>query len=174
MDSCCLLSRPGFELGLFSTSCIEGSSLDTCWILDYLVGGHSALRGDSLPSRSAGFKWERAALSDGMCNLAMAFLRYVLCYGGSSPNSHVVTLSEGRMSPRTSCPRADCSGGHLEGGTTCTTTTSSVHLHAQSAVELESDMQHITLASHTSLALVHVALASFPGSSTWGGAWERG
>jgi len=28
---------------------------------------------------------------------------------------------------------------------------------AQSAVELEPDMQHITLASHTSLALAHVA-----------------
>ena len=32
-------------------------------------------------------------------------------------------------------------------------------LRAQSAVELEPDMQHITLASHTSLALAHVALA---------------
>ena len=33
-------------------------------------------------------------------------------------------------------------------------------LRAQSAVELEPDMQHITLASHTSLALAHVALAT--------------
>ena len=32
-------------------------------------------------------------------------------------------------------------------------------LRAQSAVELEPDMQHITLANHTSLALAHVALA---------------
>ena len=30
-------------------------------------------------------------------------------------------------------------------------------LRAQSAVELEPDMQHITLASHTSLALAHAA-----------------
>ena len=28
-------------------------------------------------------------------------------------------------------------------------------------------MQHITLASHTSLALGHVVLPSFPGSSAW-------
>ena len=32
-------------------------------------------------------------------------------------------------------------------------------LRAQSTVELEPDMQHITLASHTSLALAHVVLA---------------
>ena len=30
-------------------------------------------------------------------------------------------------------------------------------LHAQSAVELKPDMQHITLASHTSLDLAHAA-----------------
>ena len=32
-------------------------------------------------------------------------------------------------------------------------------MRAQSAVELEPDMEHISLASHTCLALAHVALA---------------
>ena len=32
-------------------------------------------------------------------------------------------------------------------------------MRAQRAVELEPDMQHISLASHTSLALAHVSLA---------------
>ena len=34
-------------------------------------------------------------------------------------------------------------------------------LRAQSAVELEPDMQHITLASHTSLALAHALICSY-------------
>ena len=33
-------------------------------------------------------------------------------------------------------------------------------LRAKSAVELEPDMQHITLASHTSLALAHASIYS--------------
>ena len=39
-------------------------------------------------SRSAGFKWERASLRDGIPNLATAFFRKlwcVLCYGDGMP-----------------------------------------------------------------------------------------
>ena len=36
MDSCCLSLRPGVR-GLFSASCIEGSSLGTRWILGAVV-----------------------------------------------------------------------------------------------------------------------------------------
>ena len=69
-DFSCLSSRPGVR-GLFSASCIEGSSLDTRWTL----AGYSGLvvrrlsRGKYIilceSSRSAGFKWDVLLLVTG-------------------------------------------------------------------------------------------------------------
>ena len=75
MDSCCLSLCPGIR-GLFSVTCIEGSSLDTRWILGAVVRRLS--RGKYIILCESRGQWAMGAcflVTAHLLNLATAFLR---------------------------------------------------------------------------------------------------